>query len=406
MQGLPAYGAGLAYRGFYLPELLNHGDSIDFLEVPTEDYIVRSRRIMNDPTGEILKEVMEVFPCVAHGISLSIGSIEPLETSILEESRKFMDETGMVEFSEHLTYHRMNERDLTVFMSIPWEDAAARWVASQYNRAREIIGKPFGLEVVAYSFPVEGSAMDEVEFVNRVTDYTDCWLLLDVANLFINAENHGYDPIAYLDRLNGDRVQMLHVAGGHYQDGEWLDSHSQPVPEPVFELLDETLKRTAARAIILERDAVPEAIDGVIEDVQQSKEIFLKHRPAELPAEQVLDYVKNPWAVKEAIAIIDPNDLPADMAGIQSYQKALVDCAFEMADGKHANQSAEQIISGFDIPEEWKARWQRMDWAQMQKLSKKLSGIIEDEKEAEKHYKLAELAQFKYGFGPQDMMGR
>lgn len=405
MQGLPAYGAGLAYRGFYLPDLLNHGDSIDFLEVPTEDYIVRPRRIMNDPTGEILQEVMEVFPCVAHGISLSIGSVQPLDTKILEDSRKFMDETGMVEFSEHLTFHRMDDRDLTVFMSMPFEDAAARWVASQYNRARSIIGQPFGLEVVAYSFPVAGSPMGEVEFVNRVTDYTDCWLLLDVANLFINAENHGYDPIAFLDNLNGDRVQMLHVAGGHFHGGEWLDSHSQPVQEEVFQLLDETLKRTAARAIILERDALPEEFGSVLEDVQRSKEIFLKHRPAEAP-DDVLDYVKNPWPVKDQAPVLDPASLPADIAGIQGYQKALVDCAFEMADGKYADASAEQVIAGFDIPDEWKARWQQMDWAQMTKLSSKLRGIIDDDKQMARRYQMAELAQFNFGFGPQDRMGR
>lgn len=405
MQGLPAYGAGLAYRGFYLPELLEHGDSIDFLEVPTEDYIVRPRRIMNDPTGEILEEVMKVFPCVAHGISLSIGSVQPLATETLADSRKFMDETGMVEFSEHLTYHRMDDRDLTVFMSMPFEEAAARWCANQYNQGRELIGQPYGLEVVAYSFPVDGSPMKEVEFVNRVCELTDCWLLLDVANLFINGENHGYDPIEFLDNLNGDRVQMLHVAGGHFQDGEWLDSHSQPVQEEVFQLLDETLKRTAARAIILERDALPEGMGSVLDDIQRSKEIFLKHRPAEAP-ESVMDYVKNPWPVKEVVPPLDLAALPGDIAAMQAYQKALVDCAFEMADGKHANESAEQIIARFPISDEWKARWQQMDWKQMTKLSSKLSRIIEDDKQMARRYQMAELAQFTYGFGPKEMIGR
>ncbi|MCG8562312.1 MAG: DUF692 family protein [Hyphomicrobiales bacterium] len=404
MAGDLAYGVGLAYRNFYQPQMMSHRDSIDFLEIPTEDYIVRSRRIMSDPTGEILRHVMRTFPCVGHGISLSIGSVEPLDEEILHESRRFLDQYRMPEFSDHLTYHRMDDRDLTVFMSMPFEDAAARWVAHQYNRAKRIIKQPFGLEIVAYAFPVAGSPMSEVEFINRIAEYTDCWFLLDAANLFINAENHGYDPVQYLKDLPGERIQHIHIAGGHYEDGEWLDSHSQPVPPEVLDVLDAALQHTDARAVILERDAVPETFESVLQDLANAREVFLRHRPAQARGDLV-DPSTPPWGPTLAAPELALDDLPADIEGIRQYQHALVDCAFDMADGKHKGRSPEEIIAGYDLPEAWKARWGAMTWKSMEKLGDKLAGIREDDQRTASHYRMIELEQWAHMLGSRTLAG-
>lgn len=404
MAGKLAYGVGLAYRGFYQPRMMRHRKDIDFLEIPTEDYIVRSRRILNDPNGDELRAVMDVFPCVGHGISLSIGSIQPLDTEILHGSRRFLDEFHMPEFSDHLTYHRMSGKDLTVFMSIPFEDAAARWVAHQYNEAKRIIRQPFGLEIVAYSFAVAGSPMSEVEFINRVAEYTDCWFLLDVANLFINASNHNYDPIQYLKDLPGERIQHIHIAGGHYEDGEWLDSHSQPVPREVLDLLDAALQHTDARAIILERDAVPESFDSVLQDLSNAREVFLKHRPATAP-EGLTDPSVPPWQATREAPELTLEHLPPELEGMRQYQQALVDCAFDMADGRHQGLAADQIIDSYALPEDWKARWGAMNWKSMDKLSNKLRGITEDEQTFAEHYRAAELSQWANLLGRRNMAG-
>ena len=405
MPGNAAYGVGLAYRGFFRSALMKNRDSIDFLEIPTEDYIVRARRIMNDPVGAVLRETMDAFPCVAHGISLSIGSVEPLETDILKNTREFMDEYGFDEFSDHLTYHRMNDQDLTVFLSIPWDEVAARWVASQYKLAREVMKQPIGLELVAYGFPVTGCELSETEFVHKVAEYTDCWFLLDAANVFINAANHGGDPYEFIANLPGDRIQHLHIAGGHYADGQWMDSHSQPVQKEVFDLLDFAIEHTKARAVILERDAPPDEFGPILDDVLHAKEIFLKHRPAE-PAPNLEALVKAAPEIKTVIDPLSLNDPSAELKDLQRYQRALVDCAFEMASGKHEGQTQDQIIDSFEISEEWKSRWRGMDWKAMITLKDKLAFIIEDDEEAARYYQMAEMGQWANLLGRDSFMGR
>lgn len=405
MPGNAAYGCGIAYRNFFHSALLKNTDKIDFLEIPTEDYIVRARRIMTDPTGSVLREAMDAFPSVAHGISLSIGSVEPIDEGILTETRKFLDEYQFDEWSDHLTYHRMNDQDLTIFVSIPWDEVAARWVASQYNLAREIIKQPFGLELVAYGFPVAGSDFTEAQFANKVAEYTDCWFLLDVCNVFINAENHGGDPYQYILDLPGDRIQHIHMAGGHYMDGEWADSHSQPVPKEVFELLDFALEHTAARAVILERDAPPREFGPILDDVLQAKEIFLKHRP-EKPAPNLEELIKLAPEVQTVIEPLSLNDPTPELKNLQDYQRALVDCAFEMAVGKHEGQTSEQIINSFDLTDEWKARWREMNWKSMLKLKDKLAFIMEDDKVSARYYQMAEMHHWASILGRDAVIGR
>lgn len=404
----PAYGVGLAYRRMFHEDIIRNRDSIDFLEVPTIEYITRSRRIMQDPTGACLRQAHEMFPCVAHGINLSVGTVGPTQESILQKSREFLDEFAIDEFSDHLTYHRGAGKNLSVFMAMPFDEAAAWWIAHQYNESRRILGQPFGLEIVTYPFPVAGSDYTEVDFINRIADLTDCWFLLDAANLFYNSSNHKYDPIEFLDALPGERIQHIHIAGGHKKGDEWIDSHNNPVHPEVFELLDEALKRTAARAIILERDEPPEAPEtfgSVVSDLDRAKEVFVRNRPAEIPAELLRDGPPR-FEAREAPKPIDMDALPADVAGLKQYQDAVVACAFDMSEGLYHNRSVAEIIAEYEMPDEWRARWREMDWNQMVALQNKLRGIKKFNEKSAHFYKMAELAAWANRMGgEQNLFG-
>lgn len=397
----PAYGVGLAYRKFFHADILANRDSIDFLELPTIDYVERSRRVLGDPSGAYLREVRDALPCVAHGISLSVGSVEPVSRHILKETRSFLEEFEIDEFSDHLTFHRMGEQDLTVFMAMPFEDEAAQWIASQYNEAKKILGRPFGLEIVTYTFPVAGSEMSEVEFINRVAEYCDCWFLFDSANLFINSTNHNYDPLKYLEELNGERVLHMHMAGGHYEDGQWIDSHSQPVSDEVFEVLEMALQHTSARAIVLERDDEPENFGSIVDDLARAREIFYKYRPEEVPEELVTDGTPT-FDVSRLLPELDLDDLPPALAGLREYQKALITCAFDMADGKHHGRTKDEIIAGYQMPNSWKARWADMDWQQMLNLKRKMGYVQEFEENAARFYKMVEMQEWAQQLGPEE----
>lgn len=397
----PAYGVGLAHRNFFQSDILANRDAIDFLELPTIEHVNRSRRILGDPSGATIRAAREALPCVAHGISLSIGSVEPLAEDILLETRRYLDEYELDEFSDHLTYHRMGDKDVSVFLSLPFSDFTAQWVANNYNAAKKILGRPFGLEIVTYSFPVANSEMTEVEFINRVSEYCDCWFLLDAANLFFNSTNHNYDLVEYLEKLNGERVLHLHMAGGHLDNGVWIDSHSQPVPDEVFEVLELALQHTAAHAIILERDDEPGNFGPIVDDLARAREIFYRYRPAEPPA----DLVKN--GLPKFETKIEPPDirldrLPGDVAGLRAYQTALINCAMDLAQGKHDGRSANEIISSYDLPDDWRACWREMDWDRMSKLGSATQGVMQFDQDVEHYYRLAELRQWAGQLGPDE----
>jgi len=394
----PAYGVGLAYRDFFHADILANRDAIDFLELPTIEQVKRSRRILSDPSGALMCEIREAMPCVGHGISLSIGSVEPPAEDILRETRKFLDKYEIDEFSDHLTYHRVGDKDVSIFLSLPFEDSTAQWVASNYNASKKILGQPFGLEIVTYSFPVANSEMTEVEFINRICDYCDCWFLLDSANLFFNSTNHNYDLVEYLEKLNGERVLHMHMAGGHLDDGVWIDSHSQPVPDEVFEVLELALQHTSAHAIILERDDEPGNFGPIVDDLARAREIFYKYRPAKPPAELVRNGLPL-FSAKTEAPDIQIDKLPSEIDGLRAYQTALITCAIEMAEGKHADRSSDEIINSYDMPDAWKARWREMDWDHMNKLGNATRGVMKYNSDVKLYYQMAEMQQWSNQLG-------
>ena len=184
----------------------------------------------------------------------------------------------------------MDGTELGIFLPMPFEEVAIQWLKRAYNHARNALGRPFALENVTYYFPVPHCGLSEADYLRRLTEETDCTLLLDVTNVFNNSHNHGYDPIEFLDRLPLDRVSQIHLAGGHQtDDGRWEDSHSAPVMAQVWPLFEEVVRRTDAGIVILERDSKFDPFETVIEDVDRAKEIFYRYRSHSAPEAKPLD---------------------------------------------------------------------------------------------------------------------
>ena len=278
------YGVGLAYRHVIHDAVMRSAEHLDLIEVTTEDYINRQRRLRGDSNLSLLREALAELPATAHGLTLSIGSVDQPNTSYLEGTRRFLETHQLEIFSEHLAFHQMDGTDLGIFLPMPFEEIAIEWLKHAYIQARAKLGRPFALENVTYYFPIPHCGLSEADFLRRLTEETDCTLLLDVTNVFNNAHNHGYDPGEFLDRLPLDRVSQIHLAGGHQtDDGRWEDSHSAPVMEAVWPLYEEVVRRTAAGIVILERDSKFDPFETVIEDVDRAREIFYRHRPSEPP---------------------------------------------------------------------------------------------------------------------------
>ena len=273
------YGVGLAYRYVIHEDVMRYREHLDLLEITTEDYINRQRLLRGDADKHLLREALDALPATAHGLTLSVGSVQPPNTPYLDGTKRFLEEHQLNTFSEHLAFHEMDGTDLGIFLPMPFEEVAIQWLKRAYNHIRETLGRPFALENVTYYFPIPHGGLSEADFLRRLTEETDCSLLLDVTNIFNNSHNHGYDPIDFLDKLPLDRVSQIHLAGGHQTpDGRWEDSHSTPVMEQVWPLFEEVIRRTRAGIVILERDSKFDPFDAVIEDVDRAREIFYRYR--------------------------------------------------------------------------------------------------------------------------------
>lgn len=249
-----AKGVGLGFRRELLPALdgIDPG-VIDFFELAPENWAGIGGRYARE-----LRKYTERYPFVLHGLSLSLGSRDPLDTGLLKQIRTFMAEHRIERYTEHLSWCS-HEGHLYDLLPIPCTQEAVEWVSERIMRAQDILGRQIGIENASYYFSPPGAEMKEEEFISAVIKASDCLLHLDVNNVYVNSQNFGFDAKAYLRALPLDKTCYIHVAG-HYveSDGFLVDTHGAAVIDPVWDLLDFTygeLGEAAGRIpTCLERD--------------------------------------------------------------------------------------------------------------------------------------------------------
>ena len=245
-------GAGLGLRRALLGPLAElaprPGSGIGFLEVAPENWMRLGGRL-----GRQFREYTERFPFVSHGLSLSIGSPAPLDEDFVRALRVFLDQHGIADYSEHLTFCS-DDGHLYDLMPIPFTEEAVDYVAARVRRVQDLLGRRIALENASYYTPL-ATELSEAEFIRAVVERADCDLLLDVNNVVVNSINHRYDPLAFIDALPLRRVRYLHLAG-HYVEAEDLrvDTHGADVGEAAWNLLDAVYARLGPVPTLLERD--------------------------------------------------------------------------------------------------------------------------------------------------------
>lgn len=243
----PSVGLGLR-RGLLKDLQAAPAGDFDFLEVAPENWIG-----VGGAHGAALRELAERYPLSCHGLSLSLGGPAPLDCSFLQEVRVFLDHHRVEHYSEHLSYCS-DDGHLYDLLPLPFTEEAVHHVAARIRQSQDIIGRRLAVENVSY-YAAPRQDMDEVTFTNAVLREADCDLLLDVNNVYVNAINHGFDPQAFLARIEPGRVVGMHVAG-HFDESDSLkiDTHGASVKPQVWSLLAEAYARFGAQPTLLERD--------------------------------------------------------------------------------------------------------------------------------------------------------
>lgn len=271
LTGLPALGSGLGHRTELAEAIETHAGRIDWLEVITERYLFAPA-----DERERLRELVRRFPIVPHGLELSIGSEREPDAAYVQALAVLVADLDAPWFSDHLCFTRTGRVDVGLLVPLPRTREVARRLGRRARRVQEAVGRPFLLENITYYVDLD-TPLTEAQFITEVMEHCECGLLLDLANLDINARNHGFDPLEFLDTIPVERVVQVHLAGGVDGDGDHLslDSHGAAIPDRVWDLLAELVSRTRVNATLVERDQnFPDDFDDLLAEIDRARTVL------------------------------------------------------------------------------------------------------------------------------------
>ena len=274
-QQYPVQGTGLGLRRAFIGSLADQlPPQIDFMEVAPENWIDVGGKF-----GHQFRAVSEQIPIVCHGLSLNIGGPAPLDEAFVMRVKQFMDTFNIPIYSEHLSYCA-DDGHLYDLMPIPFTEEAVHYVAGRIKKVQEIIGQRMAMENVSY-YAAPGKEMEEIDFINAVLEEADCFLHIDINNIYVNSINHSYDAEAFMKALPGERIAYAHIAG-HYIEAEDLrvDTHGADIIDPVWQLLDVAYDHFGVFPTLLERDFNIPPLDELLKEVDTIKQYQQKNRTA------------------------------------------------------------------------------------------------------------------------------
>ena len=245
----PVTGFGLGLRTEHYAAFAEPQPGVDWLEVISENYLVPGGKPLH-----YLDRIRRDVPMVMHGVSMSIGSTDPLDLAYLRELKALADRIEPAWISDHLCWTGVDHHNLHDLLPLPYTEAALRHVVQRVQQVQDVLGRRLLLENVSSYVSFAGDEMSEWQFIAELAQRADCELLLDVNNVYVSSVNHGFDAKAFIDAMPRERVRQIHLAG-HEDHGSYLvDTHDHPVCEAVWSLYAHTVQRLGPVPTMIERD--------------------------------------------------------------------------------------------------------------------------------------------------------
>lgn len=272
-------GVGLGLRNEFIAELVTYHtqslnqspneQSLSFIELAPENWIGIGGKYRQQ-----LLQISSIYPMIAHGLSLSLGSPAPLNFDFLLKVKNFLRKYKIDIFSEHISYCSDNIGYLYNLLPLPFTVEAAIYISKRIKQVQDILERQIAVENIAYYLQPK-SELSEIEFIKAVLSYSDCALLLDVNNVYINSVNHEYDPQEFIRAIPQDRIAYIHV-GGHFKRNSKLliDSHSSEITPEVYKLLEFTYKTKGTFPTLIERDDEVPPLATLLQEVNAVKKLF------------------------------------------------------------------------------------------------------------------------------------
>jgi uncharacterized protein (UPF0276 family) len=272
--GYPNLGLGVGLRTVHYQHILEHSPDVDWFEIISENYM--------DSRGRpryVLEQIAERYPIVAHGVSLSIGSSDPLNYDYLRKLRDLARDTKALWVSDHVCWTGVAGRNTHDLLPIPYTEQALKHVIERVRIVQDFLERPFVLENPSTYITFADSTMPEWEFLTRMTEATGCGLLVDVNNVYVSCFNHDLDPCEFLRSIPHERVVQFHLAGHTNCVTHLIDTHDGHVVNPVWELYRLAHELTGGVSTLLEWDARIPEFPVVHAEVLKAR----NHMRAELP---------------------------------------------------------------------------------------------------------------------------
>jgi uncharacterized protein (UPF0276 family) len=264
----PPLGYGLGLRVEHYEEIFAGAPRVDWFEALSENYLVDGGRPLQN-----LARVRERWPVVLHGVSLSIGSVDPLDRTYLRRLRRLADAVQPAWVSDHLCWTGVDGTNLHDLMPLPYTEEALGHVVERVRQVQDFLGRRILLENVSSYVAFHASQLSESQFLAEIARRADCLILLDVNNVHVSSHNHGFDARAWLEEIPVERVQQFHLAGHEHDGALIVDTHDAAIVDPVWDLYAHAVRRFGPVSTMIERDDRIPPLAELVAELDRAREI-------------------------------------------------------------------------------------------------------------------------------------
>ncbi len=268
-------GLGVGLRSVHYGYVLEHWPDVGWFEIISENFMRSQGR-----PRYVLDRIRERYPVVMHGVSLSIGSTDPLDREYLRLLKRLADRIAPAWVSDHLCWTGVQGLNTHDLLPLPLNEASLAHVAARVRQVQDVLERPLVLENPSTYVGFHASTITECEFLSRLSELTGCGLLLDVNNVYVSAVNHGFDPEQYIRSVPAERVVQFHLAGHAHYGTHAIDTHEGQVSEPVWELYRLARQRSSAASTLLGWDQGIPDFPTLLAELEKAR----RYAPCELRA--------------------------------------------------------------------------------------------------------------------------
>lgn len=246
---------GVRLRHQHFPYLLDRPKTeVKWFEAITENFLETKGRPLS-----VLEKIREDYPVGLHGVSLNLGSYEPLDKKYLKEVKDLYNFIDPFIISDHLCWTGLKQKNLHNLLPLPYNEETLNFLVNRITEFQDYVGRQMAVENLSAYLEVEGSTYTEWDFLNELANRSGCKILLDLNNVYVNSQNQDFDPYLYVDAIEDKNIGEIHLAGFSDMGDFLFDTHSNPVFHAVWDLFHYKIKNLKEVPILVEWDEeIPE----------------------------------------------------------------------------------------------------------------------------------------------------